>query len=270
MAEESHDCSEIAKVPGSSARTSSISDPNLTMAEKSLPLIREVLALTAAGGIVNINMGNQGDFVVGVGGDFIKGVRGNIIKNVDGNIIKDVDGNIIEVPRFVALKSKYVGKYLRLTENDGSLPAGFLKFERRKVATEQAKFELVPEKSGNGLVHLRCCYNNKYLVRYTDAFGTDCSSRWIVAAADEPEEDKSNVSCTLFKLEPVNIRGLEFRFLHIQLEKHACLWTCSNPDHRKNFGGLHGGSGAPDKDKFNVYTVVAWESLGKQQYLYGC
>ncbi|KAK9950689.1 hypothetical protein M0R45_006164 [Rubus argutus] len=101
-----------------------------------------------------------------------------------------------------------------------------------------------------------------YLVRYTGAFGTNCSSRWIVAAADEPEENKSKISCTLFKLERVNIsEGLEFRFRHIQLDKHACLWTCSDPNHRKNFGGLHGGSPAPDKDKFNVYTLVAWESL---------
>ncbi|KAK9950691.1 hypothetical protein M0R45_006166 [Rubus argutus] len=239
------------------------------MAEESHPWIREVLALTSAGGIVNINVGTQGDFVVGVGGDFIKDVHGTIIKDVHGNIIeKDVDGNIIEVPRFVALKSKYVGRYLRLTENDGSLPAGFLKFEGEKLLPSRQSSNWCRKRVGRDWCTYDCCDNNKYLVRHIRPFVTECSSDWIVAAADEPEEDKSKISCTLFKLEPVNTsEGREFRFRHIQLDEHACLWTCLNPDHRKNFGGLHGGSGAPDKDKFNVYTVVAWESLGKTTIL---
>ncbi|KAK9950586.1 hypothetical protein M0R45_006070 [Rubus argutus] len=135
----------------------------------------------------------------------------------------------------------------------------FLKFEGSEVATEEAKFEMVPSKSGKELVHLRCCYNNKYLVRPTA--GLSSMSRWIVAAADKPEEDKFKITCTLFKLEPVNIEGLEFRFFHIQLENHACLWTCANPAHIRYFGGLHAGSDAPDKDVFNVLHSVAWESL---------
>ncbi|KAK9950653.1 hypothetical protein M0R45_006130 [Rubus argutus] len=156
------------------------------------------------GRIININSGKQGDLFKGVGGDVFTGVGGNVFKGVGGDVI-NVHGDYISgeekirLPKFVVLKSKYEGRCLRLTENDGSLPTGFLKFEGSEVATEEAKFELVPSKSGKELVHLRCCYNNKYL-----------------------------------------------------------------PAHIRYFGGLHGGSGAPDKDVFNVYTLVAWESLERK------
>ncbi|KAK9923084.1 hypothetical protein M0R45_031518 [Rubus argutus] len=80
MAEESHDCSEIARVPGSSAWTSLSSDPNHTMAEESQDWIGKILGSTSEGRTVIVNLGKQGDIVTGVGGDFIKDVHGNIIK----------------------------------------------------------------------------------------------------------------------------------------------------------------------------------------------
>ncbi|KAK9090505.1 hypothetical protein Sjap_023682 [Stephania japonica] len=44
-----------------------------------------------------------------------------------------------------------------------------------------AKFEVKRAKCNEKLVHIRCCYNNKYWVRK--------SQGWIVAEAEAPEED---------------------------------------------------------------------------------
>ncbi|KAK9950695.1 hypothetical protein M0R45_006170 [Rubus argutus] len=184
----------------------------------------------------------QGDLVTDVGGDFIEVVEGYVT----------YCKKKIRLPRFVVLKAKYDRKYLRLTENDGALPAGFIKFDGREAMSPQAKFELEMAKSGHGLVHIRCCCNNKYLVRS----GTQ---RWIVAAADKPEENTSKISCTLFELEPVHKSGaLEFRFCHMQLGMYACLWRAKIPF----YGGLYAGSSAPDQDECDVYTMLDWDSLG--------
>ncbi|KAK9950696.1 hypothetical protein M0R45_006171 [Rubus argutus] len=213
---------ELGNVPGSSASTSLTPHSNKIEA-----------------GCEN----KQGDVVTDVGGDFIKDVHGYVT----------YCEKQIRLPRFVVLKAKYNRKYLRLTKNDdGALPAGFIKFDAREAVSPQAKFELEMAKSGHGLVHIRCCHNNKYLVRP----GTQ---RWIVAAAHKPEENKSKISCTLFEPEPVNNSGgLEFRFRHIQLGMYACLWRAEIPF----YGGLYGGSRVPDQDECDVYTVIDWESLG--------
>jgi hypothetical protein len=152
----------------------------------------------------------------------------------------------VELPKFVALKAKYEGKYLNLTQSDPSLPAGFLKFDGEEVTSPLAKFEVEMAKSGNGLVHIRCFDNKKYLVR-------DGHKHWIVAAAEKPEEDEYKISCTLFEPELYDENGgLEFRFRHVQLGMYACLWRAQIPF----YGGLFGGSTTPDKDECDVYTVV--------------
>ncbi|KAK9950587.1 hypothetical protein M0R45_006071 [Rubus argutus] len=100
----------------------------------------------------------------------------------------------------------------------------------RKLET-LVKFEVEKAKIGNRWVHIRCCYNKKYLVRENTPIGTCCyiNKHWIVAAADKPEEDKYKISCTLFEPEPYDgSGGLEFRFRHVQLGSYACLWRMKN------------------------------------------
>ncbi|KAK9677121.1 hypothetical protein RND81_11G122800 [Saponaria officinalis] len=68
----------------------------------------------------------------------------------------------------------------------------FLRFEENEVYNPSAKFAtedaLIDPKKG---VHLRCLYNNKYLVR-------QASTERITASADEKDEDESSENCTLF------------------------------------------------------------------------
>ncbi|XP_021890560.1 uncharacterized protein LOC110809137 [Carica papaya] len=71
--------------------------------------------------------------------------------------------------------------------------------------------------SGHGLVHLKCSYNNKYWVRSSK------EELWIIAKADQPNEDQSKWSCTLFKpiFETGNHYG-QVKFLHVQLGHYVC------------------------------------------------
>ncbi|KAK4275745.1 hypothetical protein QN277_018776 [Acacia crassicarpa] len=157
----------------------------------------------------------------------------------------------MSLPRFVVLKSNYNKKYLRYIHEDVKVHE-FLQFSGEEVVSPYVKFEVEMAKIGNGLVHIRCCYNNKYWVRERQ------DGWWILARADKPEEDQSKWSCTLFKPIYVDADAKTVRFLHVQLNHYACLWmavaapftTC-----------LFAGSKDPNKDSHDIYTIIDWESL---------
>ncbi|KAJ9697200.1 hypothetical protein PVL29_009122 [Vitis rotundifolia] len=154
------------------------------------------------------------------------------------------------LPRYVVLKSKYNNKYLRYIHEDVEVH-GFLQFSGEEVVTPYSKYQVEMAKSGKGLVHIRCCYNNKYWVRRSK------NHWWIVAGADEPDEDQLSWSCTLFM--PVYIDGdaQTLRFRHVQLGHYACLWRLGPP-----YGScLYGGSNSADQDLCDVCTITDWESL---------
>jgi len=150
------------------------------------------------------------------------------------------------LPRFVVLKSKYNNKYLRYINEDVEVH-GFLQFSGEEVVSPYTKLEVEMAKSGGGLVHIRCCYNNKYFVRWQ-------MDHWIAAGADEPEEDQSKWSCTLF--EPIFVDG-DVRFRHVQLGCYACLWRVSPP----HDSCLYAGSPEPNKELCDVVTIIDWDSL---------
>ncbi|KAA8544856.1 hypothetical protein F0562_019640 [Nyssa sinensis] len=152
--------------------------------------------------------------------------------------------------RFVVLKSKYNDKYLRYIKEDSEVH-GFVQFSGEEVVSPYAKYEVVMAKSGKGLVNIRCCYNNKYWVRWSD------HHHWIVAGADEPEEDKSKWSCTLF--EPVYVDAKNVRFRHVQLGHYACLWRMGKGNVYNSC--LYAGSKAPNNEQCDVCVIIDWESL---------
>ncbi|KAI9077510.1 hypothetical protein K1719_040532 [Acacia pycnantha] len=155
----------------------------------------------------------------------------------------------MSLPRFVVLKSNYNNKYLRYIHEDVQVYR-FLQFSGEEVVSPYAKFEVEMAKSGNGLVHIRCCYNNKYWVRWTE------NHWWIVAGADEPEEDQSKWSCTLFKPIYIDADAKKVRFLHVQLKHYACLWRAAAP-----YASVYMRDRKSDKDSCDVYTIIDWESL---------
>ncbi|KAI8004107.1 hypothetical protein LOK49_LG08G01481 [Camellia lanceoleosa] len=155
------------------------------------------------------------------------------------------------LPRFIALKSEFQKKYLSYIHEDVKAH-GFLQFSGEEVVSQYTKYQVEMAKCGNGLAHIRCCYNNKYWVRSSE------NEMWIAAQANEPEEKQSKWSCTLF--EPTVYEDGDsktVRFRHVQLNQHACLWNAQPP----HDSCLFVGSATQDNDLRNVYTIIDWESL---------
>ncbi|KAK4254440.1 hypothetical protein QN277_009824 [Acacia crassicarpa] len=143
----------------------------------------------------------------------------------------------MSLPRFVGLKSED-NKYLRYVSIQEDIQMhGFLKFSGGEVVSPYAKFEVERAKSKHGLVHIKCCYNNKY---WMVSRGTH-KPGWIVAGANKPEEEQSKGSCTLFKPIYVDAKAAKVQFLHVRVGDNVCLTF--------------------DKDSCDDYTIIDWESL---------
>nr|AIU47276.1 amaranthin-like lectin [Linum usitatissimum] len=163
------------------------------------------------------------------------------------------------LPKFVVIKSRYNRKYLRYRNEEGE-QHGFLQFSLEDdkdaaVANRYAKFEVEKAKSGNGLVHLKCCHNKKYLAR------SDSTKWWISAGADEVDEDDSKWSCTLF--EPVFVddsTATMVRFRHVQLGRYACLFNSDS-----SFGEcLYAGWKDPNPNLLDVCTIIDWGKVQQE------
>lgn len=118
----------------------------------------------------------------------------------------------------MALLSVYNQKYMPYVVAEGNPELdGFLQFSENEVEEPYTEFEVEEAKSGNEMVNIKSRYNEKYLVRHNE------QSHWIVAGADEPNEDLNTWSCTLFKI--INIGDSNIRLRHAQLDKYACVHT---------------------------------------------
>ncbi|KAL6906241.1 hypothetical protein ACP4OV_003842 [Aristida adscensionis] len=91
--------------------------------------------------------------------------------------------------------SFYPRKYLRYVRRQGELEK-VLHLSGEDAISPSTRFYVEPSEVHEGLVHIRCCYNNTYWVprRVKD----DIS--YIFCDASTAEEDLSNPSCTLFKV----------------------------------------------------------------------
>lgn len=99
----------------------------------------------------------------------------------------------IILPQYIALKSTWFNKYLNYTTSDD--PKYLVKFIGDDVFSPLAKFEVITATTGTGHVHIRCFYNKKFLQPRKANNG----HIYLVADADEQEDDQSKPSCTLFE-----------------------------------------------------------------------
>ncbi|XP_050121482.1 uncharacterized protein LOC126599196 [Malus sylvestris] len=110
-----------------------------------------------------------------------------------------------------------------------------------------------PEESGyGGRVHIKSCYNNRYLRR------ANHRQYWIVAGAYEPEEDLSHWSCTLFEPEVVRSDNKAvIRLIHVRLGHYVTSFTKNDFNQcllaETKTPNLH--------NAMDVYTVVGLEPL---------
>ncbi|KAM7473277.1 hypothetical protein LguiB_020520 [Lonicera macranthoides] len=113
-----------------------------------------------------------------------------------------------------------------------------------EVGRPYAKYEVEITKTQSCLVNIRCVYNNKYFVTRSH------DDRWIIVVACEPEEDRSEWSCTLSQ--HVFIDSKTIRLHHVHLGHYATV---------QRTGYIYGRCVALDKDQKDVFSVIDWESL---------
>lgn len=105
---------------------------------------------------------------------------------------------------------------------DGDYHA-YLQSSSDQMLTPFTKFAMDVSESIPDLVHLRSCYNNKYLVRNAS------DGDWIVVAGNEVEEDQSKWSCTFFKFISLEVDGesntnVVVRLQHIQNKQYVAFF----------------------------------------------
>lgn len=156
---------------------------------------------------------------------------------------------MVQLPRYVALKSKYNANYLRYV-NEASPVQTFVQYSGESISTPYTKFEVEPAKSDPSLVNLRCCYNNKYWV------SSSSDPRFIIAGSDKSQEDKSQWTCTLF--EPsYDSANQAYRFRHVYRGFNVCLWR----DTTAYQNCLITQQSTPDPNLCDLCTITDWETL---------
>lgn len=156
-----------------------------------------------------------------------------------------------------ALQSKSNKKYLRYVSEKEKPRFRYVEFSEKSVGSPNIKFQVEKASSGNDTyVHIRSSYNNKYLRRLDDS-----QQYWIVAGADEKEEDKSKWSCTLF--EPIVVdhddNNNMIRIRHVQLGNYTQVYTRSG-----DFQGCmiaNSKTPVPIENGDDVYTFTKWASV---------
>ncbi|XP_050222650.1 uncharacterized protein LOC126672739 [Mercurialis annua] len=151
------------------------------------------------------------------------------------------------IPRFVVLRSNG-DKYLRYTKEGEYMR--YVKCDGNDILDPLSKFRVEKSTSNPDLVHIRCCYNNKYVARI------EAGSLYVGAAIDAAEEDQSKWSCTLFK--PVLKDGVTYRFQHVQTGNNLC--------HLRTGGAANDHClvvqwSDPDKNGWDFFQITDWESL---------
>ncbi|KAK8476265.1 hypothetical protein V6N13_054922 [Hibiscus sabdariffa] len=169
-------------------------------------------------------------------------------------------------PRFIVLKCDARNKYLSYIHGDSAVN-GYLKFSETMALSPFTKFEVERAKcSGeDDLVHIKSCRNNKYCERVENISitGNPKERYWIAATADMPVEDRSEETCTLFKLIQVDIATNKIRIMHVQSGCYLCLWWVDSP--RFNYCVLANYK-VFDGNSCDLFTVIDWELLANKAF----
>ncbi|KAM7514754.1 hypothetical protein LguiA_004337 [Lonicera macranthoides] len=152
--------------------------------------------------------------------------------------------------KFFLIKSNYNEKYLEYVKEPMKV-RGLNKFSGKIPESSSVLYKLEMARNWEGLVHIKCCYNNNYLVRRSE------DQDWIASTADKPEEDKSKWSCTLFEIFVIGTNT--FRLRHVQLGHYACLgWLIYDPAYGSC---LRAESDEVDDDQRDVFTIEVVDRL---------
>ncbi|CAN1253325.1 hypothetical protein LINPERPRIM_LOCUS8287 [Linum perenne] len=149
------------------------------------------------------------------------------------------------LPKFVVFYSESVGKYANfVATNDAIQVMG------KQVWSPHSKFEVEQSMVHPTMVHIRCSYNNKYLQRRDS---DDPNDNFIFPLADEPEDDQTKLTSTLFVPE-FSSGGDTVSLLHVQQGLYVqCI----------NWSGTYSlmPSSPTPMDPYCMFRFTNWESL---------
>ncbi|KAL6139935.1 hypothetical protein ACLB2K_058236 [Fragaria x ananassa] len=127
--------------------------------------------------------------------------------------------SVVYLPPTIALKSNWFGLYMNYSIDSNAEERGYIRFDGSNVFSPSAKFEVVMANTGTELVHIRCRKNRKFLRRRST------SSLYLSPDGDEPEEDQSKWTCTLFQAQAVEEGNSNKVYLmHVQSQRYATPW----------------------------------------------
>lgn len=154
------------------------------------------------------------------------------------------------LPRFIALESAAVEKFMYFVEEEVDLH-GAVMAHGETLLSPYAKLEVEPARSGAvNHFNIRSCYNNKYLTR-----GSRRNFVMITCDANEPQEDTSLRTCTLFQPLFVTIQNRNFIRLVFAFDgRYANVTSRNTPP--TNYLAFN--SSAVNR---GLFTVSDWVSL---------
>ncbi|CAN1121239.1 hypothetical protein LINPERPRIM_LOCUS2069 [Linum perenne] len=117
------------------------------------------------------------------------------------NTLTSSTPKVAGLPKLMALRSKSNNNFMQYVDDkDGDYYECMgCNNHNTDVTSKLVKLEVEPSKTDESQVHIRCCFNNKYL-RCSDLIA---GTYWIEATAQHPEENPSKDKCTLFMIKPL-------------------------------------------------------------------
>ncbi|XP_074357125.1 uncharacterized protein LOC141696889 [Apium graveolens] len=155
----------------------------------------------------------------------------------------------VSLTRFILLRNAHSPMLLGIVKGDPTYLKNYVKFNTPTVGMLEARFE-VHKSTTENMVHIRSCYNNRYLTLEDD-------EDFVVAKAENTEEDQSKRSCTLFY--PTRSTDSSNRLFNAHLGKRLCFWRSDNVNRGLLTASLRADQPAGDYE--DVFTFIDWESL---------
>ncbi|CAN1344057.1 hypothetical protein LINPERPRIM_LOCUS39961 [Linum perenne] len=158
-----------------------------------------------------------------------------------------------KLPKFVALYATTAKKYVKYQADGGSNNyKQILAAKAEQLASSLAKFEILPSTDHPSMVHIRCCYNNKYLRMDTNG------GRILTASMDYPDESLTVWYSTLFQ--PESLTDGTVRLLHVKSGFYA-QWYDVSGAYRTWMHVISAAPLLPNSE--NILKAIDWESLFK-------
>ncbi|CAN0922664.1 hypothetical protein LINGRAHAP2_LOCUS33174 [Linum grandiflorum] len=161
------------------------------------------------------------------------------------------------MPKFVVFYSKSAGKYVNYISDEGGELNQVLEIASPKVWNPLSRFEVVPSTAHPSMVHIRSCYNNRFLKRKLD------HKYPLIAAGEDEASEHLMQSSTLFLPEFLSYQDDEpagtLRLLHLESVKYV-QWTHYGSQLEytwvDEWSPIH-----YRPDGVNLFQVIDWESL---------